>query len=260
MDKDGVVSVTSPTVIRFQSADRKTQLDFNMETGEVKFNPKDSTELSGNKTEITSSQYFLKSPEVREDIDGSRETKIAGGQTTTVGGSSSYAALNNHQVAYGGNYTELITQLCNRTYGLGISDTIVAGGHSRLTLLGNISDTVTLGNYLVSLLAGLYSLTASLGVNITTPLAVNITATTLNEIVSALTQTIAAAYTLTAGAAVNISAGAAMNLTSTGPATLMGATTLLGLGLAPVVTILSDPIEDFITGKPKIGVPTVLAG
>ena len=43
-------------------------------------------------------------------------------------------------------------------------------------------------------------------------------------------------------------------------AEVKGALVKIGKGIAPMVSILTDPLEDLITGKPKFGIPTVLGG
>lgn len=119
-------------------------------------------------------------------------------------------------------------------YGLavaGMSNTLMAQLVTETYGMGRIKNIVTVGE-IVNILAGSYLLNVAAG-----PVTIN-------------------------GTILNLSALTMINMMAAAVAQILAPMVMIGPGVlpAPAVTILSDPLEDFITGKPKIGNPTVMIG
>ena len=266
-ERDGTVELRSPKVIKFVSADDKTVLEFDLNSGNINLAAKDEFTLSGQKGTIDPQLLSIKSARVVETI-GSKLSTVTGGVKQVVGGSSTEAIVGSKAITIGQMLSTLVSMTEEKTVGLGVNRTIATVG---------VSDTVLLGNYLTTLLAGLYQITASLSIGLTSALsvdltgaaAINLITAALTETVGALTQAVAGVYTMTAGGAASMTAGAALTLTGGGAASLIGATAivqgatvLVGPGVlpSPVLTLINNPLVDNITGAPSIGTPSVLCG
>lgn len=275
---DGSATVQSPTKLTLRSLDGKTALVMDMVNGTFEFKAKEQTEIAGDTFKVTANKVVYDVASVEQKIGGGRTVQCTGGSKETVGGGKSESVVGSKAAAVGGNLSEIIGLQRNEILGLGLLRTIVAGGILDTILLGNHAESIVAGNYLMTVLAGTLNITTAAGImNLTSGAAMNVIAALLTETIAgaktetigSLIQTIAAAavinatgaWALTSAAAINLTAGAALNAVATGPATLAGSITNLGTAPAGmVVTTLTSPLIDLITGAPQLGCTTVLAG
>ncbi len=249
MNKDSSVELRSRKEIKFVSEDGRTELVFDLVTGAVNFQPKETLEFAGIETKVNSPKFTINTSTKFEEIAGGYEQEVVGGKKTNIGGSFSKTVVGDNAVSIAGNKSELVAQETEVTYGMGRDETSVLGDMMTELIAGDRNVDILLGNYKVSLLAGNYDVEIVAG---------NITFNTLVgniEVGNAL-----ASMEIGLAGNVKISALTTLDLEAVAVASLKGVITKLGNGIAPVITVLTDPLEDLITGKPKIGVPTVLAG
>lgn len=266
IDEESLIQLRSRKAIEFISEDGKTKITFDMVTGEMELNPKEGLNLGGNIVTIATPVAKVLAGSVDEDITGSKVTQVLGGHKLKIGGSHSKNVVGSSAESIAGDDSKLVAGESEATYGQGRSETVALGDLESELLAGNRNISILVGNYKIDLTAGNYDVDVKAG---------NLTLKTLAgevEIANAIAnmklgiagdiEIANATGSMTVGVAgdVKISALPSLDLIATGIATLKGALVNLGNGTAPIVTTLSDPLEDLITGKPKIGVPTVLAG
>lgn len=249
MNDDSSVEIQSRSEIRFVSEDQKTELKFDMVTGNVNFDPKETMEVKGNKTRLSAPVIEIDTSTKTEEIAGGSTSEIVGGRKEVIGGSYSQSVVGDRAISNSGNKSELIAGETEVTYGQGKDETVGLGDMVAQLIAGDRNIEILLGNYLISLLAGNYDVDIVAGnVTIKTAAGELFIGNSLG--------------TMEIGIAGNIKISAlpTLDLESVGITTLKGSLTKINSGISPVITVLTDPIEDYITGFPKRGVPTVLAG
>ena len=158
-----------------------------------------------------------------QNISGSKQVFVDGGVSETVGGSKSINVVSNFGTTVAGDKSSLVAGANSDTYGTGHAESIAAGDYTQ---------DITLGDWLVSLIAGKIDLSNAL-----------------------------AALKIDALGGVDLSnllGGFESN--ATGITKIAGTTITLGAMLGNVLTTLTAPVVDNITGAPHIGVPTLFAG
>lgn len=249
MNADGSIELVSRTKIGFSSEDGKTNLDFDMNTGEIELSPKGTLSLQPNNLKIDTPEVNTTTGSKRETINGGETSEVVGGYKKVIGGSESRSIVGSKAESIAGGSSLLVGSKSEATYGLGKEETIVAGGILQKLLLGSVDVQMLLGNYSVSLTAGNYSVDVVAGnVSVKTVVGNFEIGNALGNISVDLTGSI------------KIMAALSLDMQAGVSASILAPTIKFGLGLAPIVTILSDPLEDMITGKPKMGVPTITAG
>jgi hypothetical protein len=156
--------------------------------------------------------------EKRQNIVGSKESKVDGGYKRIVGGTVTETSISNANKICSANSSEMVAGTSESTYGTGRKETVALGNREIDLIAGNNVKNITAGNDQIAIAAG------------------NIDHQTL------------------AGSAKFGNLLGALDIDIDGSIVLGNPIIELG-GLA--VSILSDPVEDFITGKLKFGVPSI---
>lgn len=208
---------------------------------------KDKTELiKGNYTLEILGEYILRHQgnqtfEINEliqtlgsldqTIRGARSVKVDGGNSTIVGGADTRAVLANDNQTISGKQNILVAQEHEATYGLGSKETIVTLNKAFEILLGNFMVNIVAGNFDFTTVAGMVALGNAIG-----KFEVDIAGgVKMGNLIG------------------NIEVNAA------GMANINGVLVTVNSGIGPVLTQVTAPIIDNITGAPQIGVPTFLA-
>lgn len=193
-----------------------------------------------------------------ENVTGGSNKVIDGGSSETIGGASVKSVLSNKITTVGGDENKMVAGESSETCGLGKKYTVT---------LGNAEYELVAGNYVVSIIAGSIDLTTVAGdVEMST-----ITGgATMGNLIGVINVSSTGSISISSGISnldmdplgnITLSNGIGnIGLDLAGNATVSGTTVLLGNATGNVLTNLSDPILDTLTGLPHIGVPTVLAG
>lgn len=217
-----------------------------------------------------------------QEVKGGHVTSVGGGMKVTVGGCLAHAVLSNYARTTSGNEALLVAGTFGVTYGLGYTETIALGNKSVLMVAGNWSHTITAGNIDLLTLAGLASFGNVLGglsvdilggVTISSPLgAIGVDPTGAIDASNA-----AGGLSIDPAGTISLSnplgefsmspaglgkfGGAAGNISidPTGNVTITSALVKVGGALGQVLTNITDPVVDTITGASHIGLPTFLA-
>lgn len=238
-DNNGDIEISSKRNIKFVSSDGKTTQDYNMNEGTVAVAAKTETSLGGKKTNITSKEFIANVGTQDIKVTGSATHNVSGGMTQKVGGSQNVSIVNNRNTTIAGTESRMVVQKSKDIFGAGYTA------------------TVALGNYLVELIAGNYTVDIKAGnISLTTILGSAKIGNALASVNCAPTGSVTIDAKLNAEIKALVSAIVQGTVTAEVKATLIK----LGAGTAPIVTIASDPIEDYVSGRPKVGVPTILAG
>ena len=258
-DKEGNVTIRAKNKINFEGSDTDTVVTHDMRNGSSSSSG-DSTvnNLSGKETNITSSQVTLDTGNVTTKAS-TMTSQITGGVEESIGGSKSTSVLGNKAEIVSGASDNLYALGVTETFGLGKTENYVAGSILKNILLG--SETINLvagshtytiqaGSYTVSVTTGSISFLTAAGVFTCGTAAGSITVDAAGNIIvlgTTKTETISGAYTLTSGGAITLS--------SAGVITIQSA----GFSGGAVLTNVTEPLTDSITGKPSLGVLTTLA-
>jgi hypothetical protein len=236
---DGTVVFSGKKAITFKSADGASEFTYDFETGTVSQTPSEKTEVGGNEHNVNSAKVNVSTGELNEEITGAQNKEVIGGRKVSVGGDESKAVTGNKATTVAGKTTALHTDEHNATFGAGRKETVITGGDEETILEGDKKVQIAIGNFIAQVIAGNIDLTTEVG------------AATLGNLIGSLV--IDAVGNLTAKGLTATVEGEVM-------ATVKAPLLLLNSGSAPMVSVLTDPLEDFITGKPKIGIPTILGG
>jgi len=249
-DAEGNITLRTGGVVKFQSIDGGSEMVWNMATGEVtSVGQEGGNKWQGTISSIETSKHNVTVDELNTVVTGGVDTQISGNSQESVGGSKNEAITFSSDKVIGGTESKLVGLEASYTYGLSKTETVIAGsiltellaGSYDVNLIaGSIGYSLAVGTYSVDVLAGDISLSTLVG--------------TLN-----LSNTLASIGFNPAGG-IDITTLVGFTVTDALQISLTAPLISLGLGLAPIVTILSDPLEDLVTGKPKLGVPTILAG
>jgi hypothetical protein len=230
-EEDGEVKLKSKKGIRFISEDEQTEMFFDLNTGVVSFFPKGKFELGGPIVTINPAKLEENVGQIVRNVTGSVEETVTGGKKTKVGGSKSESVVGNVALSSSGSEDKLIAGESIETYG---------EGQQRSCVLGDLSDEVIVGDHIIEVKVG------------------DIEHKTLAgsaELGNALAS-------IKAGIAGNVDIDSILTIAITAAAMISvdAALVRLGKGTGPVVTMLTSPFVDLLTGTPQLGVPTVLAG
>jgi len=235
-----------------------------------------------------------------ELVKGAKNVSVDGGMNETVGGCLGHAVISNYSRTVGGSEAVLITGSCSKTYGLGYTETIAAGNKSITMLLGNFSLMITAGNIDLTTVAGSTNIGNLIGAvavsalgavdagNLLGGLSIDeMGAITLSGPVGSISIDVTGAIDASnAVGGLSIDATGSISLSNpmgefsmdptgmgkfggsagyvqmdpAGNITIFGTTTTVGAGGGSVLTNLTDPVVDTITGAPHIGLPTFTAG
>jgi len=256
-DSAGNLIITPKGKIEFHSNNGRSKFSFDPATGKITMNG-DDVIIEGPKHSINSKSLEVTSSAITENSSGGKSSAISGSVTESVGGSAIKSVLGNDSEVITGTTDKLYTQAYSAIYGLGKTETVVAGGiDTQLlaggldvkVLLGNISYLLTAGSYSVNIIAGNLSLSTALGQfkcgNLLGSVEVDLTG------------------------GVTIKAVSMVSIQSVGPISLQSSANVDII--APIVTInkaaggmvlttLTSPVVDTLSGLPSIGVPTVIIG
>ena len=216
--------------VRMASDDQKTEFAWDMNTGGEDHRPKTGGKTQGQTHEVEVSELTENLQTKVTNIQGSKENNIDGGYKEQVGADKAENVVGNRVLNVGGDSTELRSGNTEVTYGLGKKETVVAGEILQEILLGNYKINLTAGNIALGTKAGTVDLGNLLG-KLSVDVAGNSTLEGLITTIQGLVQ-----------------ADIKAPLVNLGPAPT-----------GPVVTQITSPLIDLITGAPQIGVPTVLA-
>lgn len=227
---EGDIVLRSARSIKLESADGQTMTDFDMQTGGMKSTPKEETEQGGQKHAVTANAYREEVKSKLQRIEGTKDVSIDGSEKKQVGGDSASNVAGNVAKVIGGDVSELTAGKTEKTYALGITRSIV---------LGDVIQEIIAGNYGVDVAAGNISLTTKAG------------SIELGNLIGNLSIDLVGNPTLK-GLMTSIQ----------GLATAEVKAPLVNLGPSPlgnVITTLTSPLVDNITGQPAVGSPFVLA-
>jgi len=225
----GTLDMFAPNAVRLLGANGEI-LSFDSGTGQLSLN---SDPVIGGATGTINSRTYVREVDSSSVVvSGSENKEIVGGYKKSVGGSSGHNAVGDYALSVGGNGALIFGQKFSATYGLGKSETIGLGDDEKVLTAGNYSRSILAGNFEMMTKAG--SLTFA---------------------------------NLLANLELSVAGGAQLgnNLSSlainpVGMTTLDAILLTLGKGGGQVLTNLTAPIIDTVTGAPHIGVPTIMAG
>ena len=228
-EDDGGITIRSRRKVRFESDDGATDYEFDMQEGGMRSNPKAETEQGGAAHAVTSKSYREEVGTKVQSINGGKDITIDGSEKKQIGGDKGLNVVGNVAETIGGDKSTLISGQTEVTYGLGYKESVV---------LGEIVREIIAGNYTVDITAGNLSFITKVG------------SVDLGNLIGKLAIDLAGNAKLS---------GLLTDVEALAVASVKGPLVQLGPGAAPVLTQLTSPVVDFITGAPTIGVPTVLA-
>jgi hypothetical protein len=230
---------------------------FDMSSGTFKFSGQ-LFEVSGVKTLVSSKELSIEVSSMVESVAGSKTSEIAGTSSYSVGGSHSDSVAGNYGMAVGGSSDSVFGGKQTNLYGLGREDTVVSGGLLETLIQGGKNVRVLLGDIEYSLLAGNYKVSVTAGnIEISTSLGTFKCGNALGSL------------EVDPSGSLTVKAVSKISMSSTGPISIQSGAnidlvapmiTLNKAAGGMVLTTLTEPVTDTISGKPSIGVPTVIAG
>jgi len=254
-DRDGNLDVQAPKTMRFVSTDGKSEILFDCVEGKILVHPRDASEERSPNHTTNVDKHFWKLGTHKAEISGSSDQTVLGAIRDKCGGSRSISTVGNKSEATTGKTTNTMAQDVEETYGMNKKQTYVVGNKIAKLLLGNHEISVLVGDIIHKTLAGkveqgnpLASLLYSIAGEATYKSTLD---TKINALLNAK---------ISAGVNFQVDANVQAVIKAAVLAEVKAAIVKLGQGTAPVLTIMTDPLVDYITGAPHIGVPTVLAG
>jgi hypothetical protein len=163
IDSDSAIELMSDKKISFVSKDGKTEFAFNMDTGSLSLNPKQSLDVGGNLLNLKSKEIVVDTGNLTETIAGGQDTQVVGGRKSVIGGGDSRSVLADSAESVGGDESRLVAGKQSEVIGMGTEVTIVTVGEKKTIMLGNSELDMILGNYKVNTLAGALELSNLLG-------------------------------------------------------------------------------------------------
>lgn len=201
-------------------------------------------------------KHTFSAPEVVEEIglltqniSGSKISNVDGGVKEIIGGSKTQAVVSNKGTTISGDESKLVAGKREDTYGMGHKETIAAGDREVQIVLGNFKVSITAGNIEITSLAGSAEIGNAIG-------KLSVSPTGEISLSNALGN-------LSLDVAGNVEFGnalASLKIDPAGIVTVMGIQIVLGAQVGNVLTNVTAPVVDTITGAPHIGVPTLFAG
>lgn len=244
-EKDGQIIFKTPKGFKVQSTEGNNEFSFDANNGEIvsRSNGDGSSTLEGAVTKIiTKGTHSVQAGEVLESTTGGKDENIGGGKRSSVGGSEARSTVGNLGETIGGSKSLIVTSTTSETYGAavertyalgGVVEQLLAGNKEIQLLLGNIEYILTAGNYSVDILAGNLNLSTTAGTfNLSNALA---------KIEGGI------------DGSIKVTVGTTFDVTATVSASLVAPMVKLGpTGSSPIIPGDLNPLEDFLTGKPKI--------
>jgi len=238
-ENDGSVIVSGKKKITLESTDGASSIILDFENGTFTQRASNESILQGEKQTVEVDEINLTTSSLTEEIKGGHKKDVVGGRKLAIGGDESKAVTGNRALTVAGKTSELHTDQSDVTYGTGKKETVVLGNSEEQLLAGNKQIDLLLGNFLTSIIAGNFTAETKAG------------ALKLANLIGSIEVDIAG----------NLNGkGLMMTMEGMAMGTVKAPLLMLNSGAAPIVTIMSDPIEDFVTGKPKLGIATILAG
>lgn len=164
-------------------------------------------------------------------VSGSVDEKIDGGRKAIIGGSDTRAVVSNDNHTVSGQQNILVAQEHAATYGVGSTETIATLHKTFEILAGNFLANVAAGNIDLNTLAGTVNLANALA---------------------------AFAIDVAGGVVAGNNIGD-LQVDPAGNVLINGITVTVNSGVGQVLTNVTAPVVDNITGAPHIGVPTFFA-
>lgn len=187
--------------------------------------------VDGNQEKIVGGDYTENVGNYTQEVNGGADIEIAGGHKKVIAQGDMRAVLGDQNITVGGKKAELIAQEHETTYGVGSKETIVTLDKTFELLLGNFVTSIVAGNFDMSTVAG-----------------------TIN-FANALAKF---AIDIAGGVEVGNNIGK-LAINPAGISDLSGTLVTINGGVGPVITTVTAPLVDLITGVPHVGVPTFLA-
>ena len=245
---DGSMTISVPKNFKAQSSDGQSQIMIDTATGVVYIAGKDTTLISGKKVEIKPNSSFIidagdinmsTKGELVEDVGGGKKTLVGGDDTKSIMGSMAESVTTNKDLLVGGLTNETYGGKVDRTYALGgVLETLLAGSHDLNIVAGGISRTILAGNYSCDVVAGNLSLSTILGT------------ISLSNTLSSIEFDLLGGIAITLASKLDITASLSIALLA--PLVTLGPT-----GSDPAIGFTANPVEDLITGRPKVPSATV---
>lgn len=259
VNKDGEVVIRARK-ITYETEDGGNVMSLDESSDSLSLAGKVSTNIGGPITNITSRELRTNNDIVTETaktktstITGGQKAKVGGAKTTAIGGNSGTVVAGATDDFYGRKVTT--------TYGMGYDETIatigilqkiIAGVISTSILTGSESHKVGIGNYDVSVGAGNIGISTKLGLATVGNLLAKLSIGLLGEV---------GLSSPTGSLKMDPKTGTVLE--EKNPLGIQIKAAKLALGMSPagfILTSVSDPIVDTISGMPHIGVPTITAG
>jgi hypothetical protein len=273
MAADSEITMRSRKGMRFVSEDGQTELFFDMVTGKIQMSPKDGLEMGGPKTTVNSKTHNVEVGELNETVSGSKEQLVVGSYRKRIGGSYSQTVVGSVAKSATGDYAETVAGEAGYTYGTGKKEDVVLGDMEASLVLGDRKIDIILGDYKTSIILGNYNIDVKAGnlsfktlagsvemKNLLAKLEMGIPGdVTLGNLLGKMEINPAGGVSISATLNAEVKALLNASLQAAVLAEVKAAIVKLGPGIAPVLTQLTSPFVDLITGVPSIGVPTVLA-
>lgn len=256
VEKDGTTELASKKRIKFVSEDGKTFIDFDMVEGIVEWKTKGEAIISGDLHRVQTDKSIEQIGSKLIENDGSHDETILGGKKTVIGGSLSESIIAHHVTTSGGNREKTIALETTETYGLSVAQTLVLGSWVLDMFLGNHEINILAGNIDHNTLVGEAKLSNALA-KVEIGLVGN---TELSNLLASLKMDPAGGLKMESTLPMELSSLLTGKFEATILLELKAAITKINSGTSPVLSLLTDPLVDLITGAPHLGVPTVLVG
>ena len=187
--------------------------------------------VGGNQEKKVEGDYKENVGNYTQEIDGGADIQVAGGHKKVIAQGDTRAVLGDQNTTVGGKKAELVAQEHEATYGLGSKEIIATLNKTFELLLGNFEASIVAGNFDLSTVAGTINFANALG---------------------------KFAVDIAGGVEVGNMIGK-LAINPAGISDLSGTLVTVNSGVGPVVTSVTSPFIDLITGAPQVGVPTFLA-
>lgn len=149
IDNTSTITLTSNTKIVFTSFDQKTQIVFDLATGEMSLSASDIYSTKSNVVSTVANTHNTNVGNHLDVVTGGRNSQIFGGYTRAVGGDDGESILGNKVSTVAGDKSVLVAGETAETYGEGKTEDIVLGDWTITAIAGDIRLTNTIGGALV---------------------------------------------------------------------------------------------------------------
>jgi len=162
-DQDSTITLQSRKGMKFVSEDGRTELFFDMNTGEVNFAPKAGMTIAGPLTTINPKSLVVDVGDFEETVSGAKEQLVVGAYRKKIGGSYSQTVVGSVAKSNTGDYSKLVALSGDYTYGTGKKETIVLGDIESKILVGDRTINMLLGDYDCEIILGNYTVSVKAG-------------------------------------------------------------------------------------------------